>query len=308
MTYSTTPLRQTKEYHARATDWRLRQDIGEKHFQHLKTFDRSIAYLENRVPCGFDAEDADLLFDIKNTLRLYLELLDEQKYHPDQPRVPAGNAEGGQWTDAGGSVSAPRESGMSAGNQPPLSSKPRKPKDVANSVRSSNPNPMTPKAPRDLGMSPEGVEGIIGKENFKPEPYRVRDNQGRPSGKWTIGYGHEITKDDDIPSHGITAAQAEALLDHDLRIAEGAIHDKVTVPLTQPQFDVLVSYVYNAGRSNFIRSGILDPLNRGDYEGAANVLASKVYSYDADKKPEIKPGTPIRRLEEVEKFRSGIVK
>ena len=26
----------------------------------------------------------------------------ERKYSPDQPRVPAGTAEGGQWTDAGG--------------------------------------------------------------------------------------------------------------------------------------------------------------------------------------------------------------
>jgi len=26
----------------------------------------------------------------------------ERKYSPDQPRVPAGNREGGQWTDAGG--------------------------------------------------------------------------------------------------------------------------------------------------------------------------------------------------------------
>ncbi len=28
--------------------------------------------------------------------------LHERKYSPDQPRVPAGSAEGGQWTDAGG--------------------------------------------------------------------------------------------------------------------------------------------------------------------------------------------------------------
>lgn len=29
----------------------------------------------------------------------------EEKYRPDQPRVPAGNADGGQWTDGGGVVS-----------------------------------------------------------------------------------------------------------------------------------------------------------------------------------------------------------
>ena len=26
----------------------------------------------------------------------------EEKYRPDQPRVPAGNSDGGQWTDGGG--------------------------------------------------------------------------------------------------------------------------------------------------------------------------------------------------------------
>jgi len=33
-------------------------------------------------------------------------LLREDKYSPDQPRVPAGNPDGGQWTDAGGSGEA----------------------------------------------------------------------------------------------------------------------------------------------------------------------------------------------------------
>jgi hypothetical protein len=40
----------------------------------------------------------------------------DQKYNPDQPRVPAGNSDGGQWTDGGGAGSA----GTSDSNQAPL--------------------------------------------------------------------------------------------------------------------------------------------------------------------------------------------
>jgi hypothetical protein len=43
---------------------------------------------------------ADLRFDLatRNLERVLLEL----RYIPDQPRVPAGNPDGGQWTDEGG--------------------------------------------------------------------------------------------------------------------------------------------------------------------------------------------------------------
>jgi hypothetical protein len=33
---------------------------------------------------------------------------DEQKYNPGQPRVPAGNPDGGQWTDADGAFGGPQ--------------------------------------------------------------------------------------------------------------------------------------------------------------------------------------------------------
>lgn len=39
------------------------------------------------------------------TLLLRLHLMLKAGFRPDQPRVPAGNADGGQWTDGGGTVS-----------------------------------------------------------------------------------------------------------------------------------------------------------------------------------------------------------
>ncbi|AVO44043.1 hypothetical protein C6569_02610 [Phreatobacter cathodiphilus] len=57
---------------------------------------------------------ADLRWDIlvlKTALRLH------RRYDPDQPRVPAGSPDGGQWTNGGGS--SPREMTMRRGT--PLS-------------------------------------------------------------------------------------------------------------------------------------------------------------------------------------------
>ncbi|WP_439924834.1 hypothetical protein [Nitrobacter sp. JJSN] len=44
-----------------------------------------------------------------------------RKYNPDQPRVPAGSSDGGQWTDGGGSHPAAQERGLIqlAGDPPP---------------------------------------------------------------------------------------------------------------------------------------------------------------------------------------------
>ena len=44
---------------------------------------------------------SDLAYE--NLLRVFKRYAQQHKYSPDQPRVPAGNPDGGQWTDGGGS-------------------------------------------------------------------------------------------------------------------------------------------------------------------------------------------------------------
>jgi GH24 family phage-related lysozyme (muramidase) len=61
----------------------------------------------------------------------------------------------------------------------------------------------------------------------------------------------------------------DALAD-DVKIAEDCINKYVTVPLTQNQFDALVSFVFNIGVNAFRRSTLFKILNTGDYEEAAN--------------------------------------
>lgn len=81
-----------------------------------------------------------------------------------------------------------------------------------------------------------------------------------PAGKRTIGYGHVILPDDNI-IEPITEDQAEDILENDVVIAENAINKYVKVPLTQNQFDALVCFVFNVGKTNFKTSTLLKFIN-----------------------------------------------
>ena len=83
-----------------------------------------------------------------------------------------------------------------------------------------------------------------------------------PAGVWTIGYGH--TKG---VKEGETIDQeaAEAFLIEDLEKFEGYVTEMVEVPLSQSQFDALVSWTFNLGPGNLERSTLLAKLNQGEY-------------------------------------------
>lgn len=86
-------------------------------------------------------------------------------------------------------------------------------------------------------------------------------------GNRTIGWGHLIQPGENLST--ITAAEADSLLSRDLATAESAVNSLVRVPLTQSQYDALVSLVFNWGVGNFSNSSHLSLLNSGDYTGAA---------------------------------------
>jgi lysozyme len=86
-------------------------------------------------------------------------------------------------------------------------------------------------------------------------------------GNRTIGWGHLIQPGENYQT--ITAAQADELLALDLATAERAVNSLVRVPLTQSQYDALVSLVYNWGAGNFRNSSHLSLVNSGDYAGTA---------------------------------------
>ena len=90
-----------------------------------------------------------------------------------------------------------------------------------------------------------------------------------PAGVWTIGYGH--TKDVQ-PGDEWSEDHADHMLEVELHEYEGYINNLVTCPLTQNQFDALVSWVYNLGSANLQASTLLKRLNAGDYPDVPNQI------------------------------------
>lgn len=109
-----------------------------------------------------------------------------------------------------------------------------------------------------MRISDKGIALIKRFEGFRSEPYL--DVVGVP----TIGYG--TTKNVNMQMEPISKAYAEELMLDDLVEFQDAIERYVKVPLTQPQFDALCSFVYNVGIGAFRRSTLLKKLNKGQYD------------------------------------------
>lgn len=109
-----------------------------------------------------------------------------------------------------------------------------------------------------------GLAFITRREDCKLNVYD--DVAGYP----TIGVGHLIRDHDPDFSGGITRNQAKELLRKDVEHAEHCVDAYVTEPLTQSQFDTLVSFVFNIGGGAFKDSTLLSLLNQEQY---ANVPA-----------------------------------
>ena len=109
----------------------------------------------------------------------------------------------------------------------------------------------------------EGLNLIKRFEGFSATIYTC------PAGYPTIGYGHVI-KDHEMEQfkNGITEAQAKDLLRHDVEEAERAVLRLINIPLTDGQFDALVSFTYNLGAGALQRSTLRWKVNREEHAAA----------------------------------------
>ena len=140
--------------------------------------------------------------------------------------------------------------------------------------------------------------GILLIERFEGLKLRAyRDGNGI----WTIGYGHTGAGQVSAVTCGEfeTQAQAEADLCGDIAGAEAAVTRLVRVPLTQGQFDALVSFTYNEGQGRLRDSTLLKLLNAGCYKLAAGAFGS--WDIVAG---EVSEGLEARRQAEVSLFNS----
>lgn len=90
-------------------------------------------------------------------------------------------------------------------------------------------------------------------------------------GVLTIGIGH--TGRDVSPGLVWTQEQVNSAFANDIARFEAAVSRSVTVPVTQGQYDAMVSLAFNIGASAFEESTLLKKLNAQDYEGASAQFA-----------------------------------
>ena len=117
-----------------------------------------------------------------------------------------------------------------------------------------------------MKTSDMGLSMIKSFEGFSAKPYLC------PAGVPTIGYGATYYPDGrrvTMQDRPVTVAQATDMLRSMLASYEAGVSRYVLVPLTQGQFDALVSFAYNLGLSALKSSTLLRLVNARDYAGAA---------------------------------------
>lgn len=111
-----------------------------------------------------------------------------------------------------------------------------------------------------MKIGKNGLDLIKQEEGLRLKAYKCQ------AGVLTIGYGHTRgVKENDV----ITEEQAEKLLIEDLAESEKWVNKLVKVPLSQNQFDALVSFVFNLGPGALQISDLLKNLNKGQYYQAS---------------------------------------
>lgn len=122
-------------------------------------------------------------------------------------------------------------------------------------------------------ITQEGLNLIKRFEGFEPEIYL--DAAGLP----TIGYGHLIRKGEHkMFENGISEAAGEALLIKDVLLAEQAVCRLINVPLTDGQFDALVSFIFNLGSAALQRSTLRRKVNREEHDEVPEQLMRWVWA------------------------------
>ena len=146
-----------------------------------------------------------------------------------------------------------------------------------------------------MKISRQGIDLITRWEGCELKAYRDG------GGVLTIGYGHtnaaglpKVT-----PGLTITAQEAKDIFVRDIVKYEIAVGNAIKRPITQAQFDAMVSLCYNIGPGAFAGSTVVKRFNNGDTNGAAE--AFKLWIKDNGKKVQ---GLVNRRNDEVKHFRS----
>ena len=115
-----------------------------------------------------------------------------------------------------------------------------------------------------MKTSSAGLAALTQREGRRNQAYL--DSRGIP----TIGVGH--TGPEVRLGLAWSDEQVEATLASDVAWAENEVNRCVTVPMTQNQFDALVSFTFNIGKTGFDHSSALRDFNNGVMKAANDLL------------------------------------
>lgn len=122
-------------------------------------------------------------------------------------------------------------------------------------------------------ISKQGLDLICRFEGFSPVIYIC------PAGYPTIGYGHLITEaNKEQFLDGVNEDEALELLRSDVGKAERAVLRLIAVPLTQGQFDALVSFTFNLGSGALQRSTLRRKVNHEEHADVPAELMKWVWA------------------------------
>lgn len=172
----------------------------------------------------------------------------------------------------------------------------------------------------ELKPSSSILEEIKKKEGFRAEAYDDEQPNKKLSkgdkilGTLTIGYGTtEIPYNNPVPEilslvkginykkgkvqigNKITKSTANLFFDNYIKNQQVTIKRWLKVPLTQNEYDALISFTYNAGPGASNKKTFVGLLNNKDYVGAGNALL--LYNKSEG---QVNPGLVRRRREELE--------
>ena len=118
-----------------------------------------------------------------------------------------------------------------------------------------------------MNISKSGMDFITARESREHKAYK--DTKGL----WTIGIGHLILDSESILLKvTLTDKEIDDLFLKDLSKYEKTVNSVIKVPLTQYQYDALVSFCFNIGRGGFADSTVARVINNNEFSKVPDAM------------------------------------
>lgn len=151
-----------------------------------------------------------------------------------------------------------------------------------------------------MNISGAGLDFLKAHEGFRSRMYL--DSAGLA----TIGYGHLIKSNENhLMSATLSEEQAATILQQDTQQAQAVVNSQVYTPLTQPQFDALVSLVFNIGAGGFGGSTVKARINNKYAESDIKEAWGRWNKITVNGELVFSQGLANRRKDEIELYFTG---